>query len=351
MDIAYFPYDWFWAVRRVTAKIRPSMVILTETDIWPNFLMEMHLRRVPVHLVNLRLSERSWNRFKRFKRVARALFCAFEKIGIQNPQDVGRLQDLGVPCEKMAVTGNIKFDGLMPASFSDSAQLWKERLKIAADKPVIVAGSTHEGEERILIQACKSLKQQGHRAILILAPRDPQRCEGLARLCRELDFAGSSLSSLLGASELPGDYDVVLVDSFGVLKSLYSIADVAFLGGSLVAGGGHNPLEAAAWGKPVLYGPDMRDFAPISELLLESHAACQVADGDEMFSALRDLLSDPVSAAAMGRRALKVFQSQQGAVDRTLGFLGLGSEPFTARTLFGDRSEDGDEGQRNEAAC
>lgn len=351
VDIAYFPYDWLWAVRSVAAKIRPSVVILTETDIWPNFLMEMYLRRVPVYLVNLRLSDGSWNRFKRFKWVARAMFCAFEKIGIQNPQDLRELQSLGVPREKMAVTGNIKFDGIMPSSFCDSTRIWREQLKIPAGRTVIVAGSTHEGEERILMQACTSLQQEGHELIWILAPRDPQRCKSLSRLCKDSGLAGSTLSSLMAAPDPSGDHDVVLVDSFGVLKSLYGLADVAFIGGSLVAGGGHNPLEAAAWSKPILYGPDMRDFAPISKLLLEAHGACQVADGDEMLSAIRDLLSDPASAEAMGRRALKVFQSQQGAVDRTLELIGLGPQPMMPGIHFGGSAEDRDEGQRTEDAC
>ena len=324
IDLAYFPYDLIGAVRRVASKINPAMVILTETDIWPNFLMEMRRRKVPVHLINLRLSQNSWHRFSRFKRFSGALFNVFDKIAVQNPQDLKRLHSLGVPSGKVAVTGNIKFDNVTPAAEAASAQAWKTRLGIPSVRAVIVAGSTHEGEEDVLIQVMKSLGSEGRRPVLVLAPRDPQRSPQLKRICTDQGLACSLMSDLSEAIPSAGGADVVLIDAIGVLKSLYSIADVVFIGGSLVSCGGHNPLEPAELGKPILFGPDMRDFELIAELLTTSGGALRATGVADMLVTIRQLLSDPESAAQMGHRALTVFRSQQGAVDRTLKFLGLG---------------------------
>lgn len=324
LDLAYFPYDWIGAVRSVASRINPSMVILTETDVWPNFMMEMRRRQVPVYLVNLRLSMKSWSRFKRFSRFAGELFNAFEKIAVQNPKDFERLRRLGVPSEKLAVTGNIKFDNVMPASESHTAEIWKTRLKIPEGKAVLVAGSTHEGEENVLIQTLKSMEGDERRPVLVLAPRDPLRSPLVKRLCKTRGLACSLMSDLSGDEGPIGGDDVVLIDTIGVLKSIYSMADIVFIGGSLVPCGGHNPLEPAEFGKPILFGQDMRDFALIAELLTASGGALRVTGLDDMLPAVRRLLSDPESARQIGQRALAVFRSHQGAVDRTLKFLGLG---------------------------
>ncbi len=321
IDLAYFPYDWIWAVRKVVAKINPSRVILTETDIWPNFLMEMHRRRIPVSLVNLRLSESSWRNFRRFKWLARYIFYGIEKIAVQSQKDLNRLTLLGIHPDKIAVTGNIKFDSDPPIPAADTAAQWKRDLGVAPGKRILVAGSTHEGEEKVLLDVLRSLFNHADTLVLILAPRDPLRSPEIIKLCKLQGLSAGLLTALV--REPPGSVgpQVIVVDSIGVLKSLYSMADIVFIGGSLVPCGGHNPLEPAAWGKPVFFGPDMKDFPVISELLLEAQAAHRVKDADELGRSILRLLTDTQSAQKMGRRALRVLDSHRGAVDKTLKFL------------------------------
>jgi 3-deoxy-D-manno-octulosonic-acid transferase len=324
IGLAYFPYDWIGAVRRIAAQINPSLVVLTETDIWPNFLMEMHRRRVPVNLINLRFSEGTWRNYRRFGWLARTLLGGFEKIAVQQRTDMKRLVSLGLDPEKIAITGNIKFDGVAPEREADAAAQWKSKLNIPPETRVLVAGSTHEGEEELLFQVLSSLTRSGTAPMLILAPRDPMRSAAIVASCGIFGLNAELMTAVLNRSpEVHLRPQVVVVDTIGVLKALYGLADVAFVGGSLVPCGGHNPLEPAIWGKPVLFGPDMRDFSLISRLLLEARAAQRVMNGDELLQAVKKLLEDPRSAAEMGLRGLEVIEVHQGSVDKTLKFLGL----------------------------
>jgi 3-deoxy-D-manno-octulosonic-acid transferase len=321
--LSYFPYDWIGAVRRAAAQINPSIVIITETDIWPNFLLEMHRRHVPVGLVNLRLSEKSWKNYRRFRWAAKFLLNGFRKIAVQDDRDLKRLISLGINSDKVSVTGNLKFDGMTPDRAADTTALWRRNLGIASDKRVLVAGSTHAGEEKALLQVLAVLTHSNHTPILILAPRDPLRSAEIIASCRTMGLAAGSMTSVLNDSLAPTCPQVVVVDSIGILKTLYGLADVVFVGGSLVPCGGHNPLEPAVWGKPVLFGPDMGDFPLISELLLETGAAQRVMNTEELLRAVRRLLADPQLAQEMGSRALALVDAHRGAVDRTLAFMGL----------------------------
>ena len=324
IGLAYFPYDWFGAVRRVASQINPSMVVLTETDIWPNFMIEMHRRRVPVSLVNLRLSEGSWRNYRRFGRLARILLDGFDKITVQHPMDMKRLMALGIDADKISVTGNIKFDAVAPIQAADGAAQWKSRLGIPSGAQVLVAGSTHAGEEELLFGVLRSLLHRSTPPVLVLAPRDPLRSKEIVVSCRDLGLNADSMTAVLGRSPQANTCPrVVVVDTIGVLKALYGTADVAFVGGSLVPCGGHNPLEPAVWGKPVLFGPDMRDFSLISRLLLEARAAQQVMNADDLLQAVTKLLADPSLAAEMGKRGLKVVETHKGSVDKTLKFIKL----------------------------
>jgi 3-deoxy-D-manno-octulosonic-acid transferase len=324
IGLAYFPYDWIGAVRRVVSQINPRLVVLTETDIWPNFLMEMHRRRIPVSLVNLRLSESSWRNYRRFGWAARYIFSGFDKIAVQNQLDMNRLISFGIDRNNIFVTGNIKFDGAAPQRPADSAAQWKSKLNIPAGTGVLVAGSTHPGEESLLLEILRSLGRCGAAPILILAPRDPLRSEEVVTSCGAFGLGADLMTSVLNSSlEAHPCPPVVVVDTIGVLKELYSVADVAFVGGSLVPCGGHNPLEPAVWGKPVLFGPDMRDFALISRLLLEAGAAQQVGSTRELLQAVKSLLVDPQLAGKMGRRGLEVVEKHKGSVLKTLKYLEL----------------------------
>ena len=324
IGLAYFPYDWYGAVRRVASQINPSMVVLTETDIWPNFLMEMRRRRVPVNLINLRFSEKSWRLYRRFGGLARILLNGFEKITVQYQADMNRLIALGIEPGKILVAGNLKFDAVMPEQAADAAAMWKRKLNISPQMCVLVAGSTHAGEEEALLNVQVSLARCGIAPVLILAPRDPARSERIVFSCGAHGLDAGLMSALLnrppGVAPCPC---VVVVDTIGILKSLYGVADVTFVGGSLVPCGGHNPLEPAVWGKPVLFGPDMRDFSLVARLLLEARAALRVKDADELLQAVKKLFADPQSAAEMGMRGLSIIEAHKGSVENTLIYLGL----------------------------
>jgi 3-deoxy-D-manno-octulosonic-acid transferase len=325
IDLAYFPYDWLWSVRRVTAMINPMMVILTETDIWPNFMMAMQRRRIPVHLVNLRMSDASWRKFNRFRPVARTLFGAFEKICVQNRKDLQRLGQMGISADKVAVTGNIKFDGALPEKACEPSGVWKKRLGIQADRRILVAGSTHAGEEHLLLKVFGTLVDGTPNLLMIIAPRDPQRHPDVIRICKTMSIPCGRLSQPSQGFDA-GCPAVLVVDVIGVLNELYCLADIVFVGGSLVPCGGHNPLEPAAWGKPVLFGPDMRDFLLIAGLLLEARAALRVLNARDLQTAIEGLFADPRLARSMGQNARQVIRYHQGAVDKTLNFLGLGRD-------------------------
>lgn len=322
IDLAFFPYDWLWSVQSVVKKINPKAVVLVETDIWPVFLSVMHRMHIPVYIVNLRISDSAWKRYRQLKRVAAALFGAFEAVFLQTPRDARRLIKLGVDENRLHITGNFKFDRFSLDSDQGRVKHWRNRLHLDASQPVIVAGSTHHGEEPYVLDAFKAIQDQDRAgaARLIVAPRDHNRATEVLALCRQRGLAAVRLSHLpRGIGEPPPE--VIVVDSIGVLKELFSLADVAFVGGSLVNEGGHNPLEPAIHGKPILFGPDMRDFRQIAAWLLEAGGARQVGDAKALSEALSHLLDDRSEAMQMGERAKAVVVSHQGAVSRTLAYL------------------------------
>ncbi len=320
IELAYFPYDLIFSVRAVARKIDPKLVILVETDIWPNFMAEIKRRKVPLWLANFRLSDRAWRKYRAFRGLARLLFGAFETIFLQNEDDATKLRGLGIGPQRLRVTGNLKFDVTERRTTRELDGHWRQKLKIACRVPVIVAGSTHEGDEAFLMEAFRSLRPAVEDLKLIIVPRDPRRSPSIVALCREFAASCSQLSSLQ-ADAWPGCPDVVVVDTIGLLKELYGLASVAFVGGSLSSQGGHNPLEPAARGKPILFGPDMRDFQRIAASLTQAQAACQVSDPQQLSSVLLRLLKEPGAAESMGNRALAVFQEGQGAAARIVDHL------------------------------
>jgi 3-deoxy-D-manno-octulosonic-acid transferase len=322
-DICYFPFDWIGSVRRMADKIDPQQVIIVETDLWPNFLCEMQRRRVPVFLANVRLSDQTYAAYRRLRPAVGLLYGAITKIAVQSERDRRRFLQLGITAERLRVTGNLKFDA--PDQTLDHAVLdkWKQRLQISPQDSVIVAGSTHPGEESMLLDAFGQLQPLNEMCRLIIAPRDPLRAGEVVLLARRRGFSVRSWGGLEAGAAPP---EVVVIDRLGMLGTLYGLADFAFIGGSLVACGGHNPLEPAAWGKAALFGSDMRDFAQIAEWLLQSGAAIQVKDTGSLERMFKELLDDPAGVQEMGRKALAVFQAHKGAVQRTVTFFDLESK-------------------------
>ncbi len=331
IDLAFYPLDWLVSIQIIAGRIDPDAVILIETDIWPNFLTAMHRRGVPVYLVNMRLSDSAFRTFSKFRWAARTLLGAFEMICVQTRQDLTRLKLIGIDSSRVAVTGNIKFDSEGHGSDSGRAiDHWPELLAALDHRQVIVAGSTHEGEETQLLAALKVVEEQREPPLLVLVPRHPDRSKRVLDMCDKAGRSCCLLSYMLEGRGLRKP-DVIVVDFIGALKRLYDLADIAFIGGSLIRDGGHNPLEPAAFAKPVIFGPDMRDFHHIAELLKRAGGARQLAEREPLGPLLLELLDDPESSARMGRRAQGVFLSNKGAVQRTLACLGLNPErPYDA---------------------
>ena len=320
--VFFFPYDLPLAVRRMAAWIAPGVVIIVETDIWPNFLSEMQRREVPVILANAKLSNRSFAGYRRVAAFSTPLFAMLTRICCQTREDATRFKRLGVTDDRIEVTGNIKFDQSEDPPETEEIASLRTALKSEKRRPVWVAGSTHEGEETIIRRAFALVKKDHPDLQLIVTPRDPSRAGAVVRLFNAAGFGTVALSALSGSTPTPlGRIDVVVIDILGILKNLYALADVALVGGSLlqIRGiGGHNPLEPAALGKPVQFGPNMKNFKEIETLLLEAGGAVQVTDARSIANSLRELLVNHELAQHMGRNAHAVFKAHKGAVQNTL---------------------------------
>jgi len=315
--IFYFPYDLKSSVKHVVEKIAPDVVVIVETDIWPNFLFEMKKRQTPVVLVNARLSNKSFTGYKRFDFFAKPLFLSFANICTQSVEDARRFQALGVPSHRTMVTGNIKFDQEFQLLSTEEMEDLRKWLQIQPSQKVLVAGSTHNGEESILVDAFSKMKSEFKDLLLVVIPRDPERAKSVYRIFQTAGFSVGLMKEMEKTSE-GHRFDVMVVGLMGILKKLYAIADIAFIGGSLVACGGHNPLEPALFAKPIIFGQDMSDFAEISKFLMESGGAVSVHDSASLFEAAAGLLRDSKIAMEMGEKAYQVFNANKGAVEKTL---------------------------------
>lgn len=315
--VFFYPYDLALSVKHMAVKIDPAFVVIVESDIWPNFLFEMKKRNVPVVLVNARLSQRSFRGYKRLAVFSKPVFLSFAGICTQSMADAERFRSLGVPSGRITVTGNIKFEQagqFMPAPEIENLQ---RSIHIQSSQKVILAGSTHKGEEAILLEVFTKMKKEFSKLLLIVAPRDPERAGSVQRIFESAGFH-TVLMRKLDKIAPDSTFDVIVVDALGVLKKLYALADVAFVGGSLVACGGHNPLEPAVFCKPVIFGHDMSDFAEISNMLVAAGGAFRVQDAESLYKTVSTLLRDHQKAQEMGKKAFKVFNDNKGAVEKTL---------------------------------
>ncbi len=310
--VFYCPLDLPWATRAYLNALEPRMLILAETEFWPNLLSGCFRREIPVAVVNARISDRSWPRYRFFKRAWRPLLSRIGGVQAQSEIDAGRLQALGCMAERVTVSGNLKFD-VRAAAEAEAARILKAGAK---DARFVVAGSTLEGEEAALLEAWPRLLSGDKKLVMVIAPRHPERFGAVAAL---LDQSGVDWvrRSLWKSEDRLHAGQVVLLDTIGELASVYSLAAVAFVGGSLVAAGGHNPLEPAQFGVPILMGPHYANFRAITEDL-RKHDALRITEKDKLAETLMGLLSDGETARAMGARAKKVFDEQSGATGRTV---------------------------------
>jgi 3-deoxy-D-manno-octulosonic-acid transferase len=315
--IFYFPYDLAFSVNRITRRIAPEVVVIVETDIWPNFLFEMRKRRIPVLLVNARLSKASFNGYKHLGLFANQVFLNFVHICAQSSEDAKRFNQLGIPPDRITIAGNIKFDEANRNLSFKEIETLKRSMCMDHAQTVLLAGSTHPGEEEILLKAYTRLKAYARDLLLIVAPRHPERAGSVFRM---FNSAGFSVGLMNEINKISSDkkFDVIIIDTIGLLKTLYAVSDIAFIGGSLVNCGGHNPLEPAAFSKPILFGEDMSDFADISHMLLEAGGAVCVKNAEDLFAVAASLIENRKKALEMGKNAFGVFTANKGAIEKTM---------------------------------
>lgn len=309
--VAYLPFDLGFAVERFYRRHRPTALVLVEGDYWPRVLEGARRRGIPVAVVNGRVGDTSHRRLRRLASLARRLFWEpVERFGVQTERDRERLLDAGAPGERIEVTGNLKFETKEPP---DRPEAEAFLAAAAVGRPVLLAGSTMAGEETALLDALERLGGSD-RVLLALAPRHPERFDGVAR---EVVARGLALGRRSSGSTGGARCDVVLLDTLGELAALYRRAAVAFVGGTLVPTGGHNPLEPARFGVPVVVGPSMENFAEIAAGFEAVGAWARVRDVDGLVGVLDRWLRDPEAAADVGRRGAEVVERNRGALDRT----------------------------------
>jgi 3-deoxy-D-manno-octulosonic-acid transferase len=305
------PIDLPGPVSRVFETARPRLLVLVETELWPEMIHQAGLRNVPVAVVNARLSEGSFAGYRRVAGALRSLLAPLALVLARTGADADRFAGLNVSKDRIVITGNIKYD----LSKDDRMLEWEEDVRrIAAGRPILVAGSTMEGEETQVLDAVAGLGADGATPFLILAPRHPERFDAVARLLSERGLVFSRRSD---GESLPTDADAFLIDTIGELARSYRLARVAFIGGSLVATGGHNPLEPAVWGVPVLSGPHIHNFLEVYEEMTEAGAARLVADVDELRVAVAAWLDEPDFAIAAGKAGREVVERNRGATARS----------------------------------
>jgi 3-deoxy-D-manno-octulosonic-acid transferase len=316
----YFPIDFRGYASKALATFHPQAVVLVEAEIWPNFIWNARKRGIPLFLVNARLSERSCRGYKRFGFLFRSLFAAFQGVGAQNPADAERLKELGCRPEAVHVIGSMKFDAarVRARRLLDVPGMLRQ-LGVPEGARILVAGSTHDGEEALLAEQFKRLREKFDDLFLIVVPRHHERGREVGR---ELEARGIRFAYRTEVtptrSWAPRSLDCLLVNTTGELRYFYEQAAVVFVGKSLTAQGGQNPIEPAALAKPVVFGPNMQNFGEVVKAFLAQAAAVQVRDAAELEKAFAELLADERRRAELGQRAAKVVRENLGALDRTV---------------------------------
>ncbi len=309
------PLDFWWSVRRVVNFIRPSLLILVETDIWPGLIGYLKKRGTKVVLINGRISPRTFRSYRKFRFFARRMFNAMDSCMMQSDLDKNRLLQIGVEEEKVKTVGNIKFDRDWVPMGEEEYEDLLNTLNLEPQNEIWVAGSTHQGEEDIILDAFGNLRRLFPLLRLIIAPRRVERAGDISRLVMDK----GSKSVLKTEIPMKGEpYQVLILDTIGELERIYGIAKISFVGGSLTPIGGHNLLEPASFGRPVLFGPHTDNFVLMSQLIIEAGGGRRVRDGEDLFETMKALLSDPEQSNRMGLRAKKFVETSRGALRRVM---------------------------------
>jgi 3-deoxy-D-manno-octulosonic-acid transferase len=311
VKIIYLPLDCPFAIKRTLRTFNPSALLIAETEIWPNLILTSS-KKIPVFLINARISDKSFRRYKKIKFFLKPILSSFSLIAVQDEKYKNRFKDLGAPEDKIVVTGNTKFDIEIPyISF-----LWENLVP----RPIIVAGSTHFPEEKLITETFLKIPISSS---LFIVPRHPERYKEVERIINSMIDEKNEIG-FYKLSELPLDMRsyfkiIILVDQMGILGSLYRIADIAIIGGSFIPHGGQNPLEAIYWKKPVIFGPSMENFPFIEEFL--ERGACLQTEKEKLKDLLEDLLKNPDKRIELGEKAYQILKQKTGATEKILNLL------------------------------
>ena len=320
--VFYFPLDLPFIVRRTLAVVKPRLFIMMETELWPNLLRECRRAGIKTVLVNGRISARSYPRYMLARRFFRRVLADVDRFCMQSDESARRIIEIGAPRERVTVTGSLKFDSLEmpgPAVPDRGRNRVLRYFRISSDRPVIIAASTLRGEEEPVLEAFQRIRATWGNALLIIAPRKPERFAEVERMAQQPGWRVAMRTDL--AVDAEPRVDVVVLNTIGELAQLYQVATAVFVGGSLADAGGHNILEPAVFGKPIVFGPHMHNFAEISRTFLENRGAVQVHSPAELESVLVALLSDPVRRASLGAAARALVEANRGARQRSLAVI------------------------------
>ena len=319
--IIFYPPDLLWLPDRIVGKVQPRAYVPVETELWPNFIRAARKRSIPVVMVNGRIGERSVEHYRQLRRMFTKMLDTVERFCMQSTIDAQYVIQLGADPHKVIVTGNTKYDQNYSQVTETEKLQFKQELGFTGAAPVIIAGSTHRGEEEILLEVLRTVRGRFPSVKMLLAPRDIPRSDNIVELIRRQGFSAELRSRLAASSEGQPDIDVVVLDTIGELGRFYSLADLVFIGGSLVSHGGHNILEPAAQGKPIIVGPHMFNFKSTYALFSVRGACATVLDGQELKMKIIELLTDRTGADKMGREAAAIVAENQGAAIRTVEHL------------------------------
>jgi 3-deoxy-D-manno-octulosonic-acid transferase len=317
--VFYFPFDWSFIVRRTLSIVKPRVFVMMETEIWPNLLRLCAERGIKTVMVNGRISSRSYPRYRLIRPFFRRVLADIDRFCMQSDESARRVIDLGADPRKVTVTGSLKFDSLQiptPVAHGKPRERVLRYFRLPPNRVVLVFGSTVKGEESAVLKAFARVKLTVPSALAIIAPRQPDRFVEVERMAREAGFATVRRSNLPIDAEPKAD--VVVLDTLGELAQVYQLATAVFVGGSLVDHGGHNILEPAAFGKPIVFGPHMHNFAEIADTFVTKLAGIQVQSDHDLEDAMLSLVTDPVRRARLGAAARALVEANRGAKDKTL---------------------------------
>jgi 3-deoxy-D-manno-octulosonic-acid transferase len=320
-SVVFFPLDYPLITERVVRRLRPRAFVALETEIWPNLLRSLARHGVPAMIASGRISSKSYPRYRLLRPFFRRVLGNISCFCMQTQSDADRIIDIGAPAQRVIVTGNVKFDQQVTLRSPEEQDAVYRALGVSPDRKVIIAGSTHRGEEEIVLEAFRALRQTFTDLTLVLAPRHPERFAEVEELLRRLGCAYTK-KTLLGAPPRQPAPEVLLLDTIGDLAELYSIGTIIFIGGSLISHvGGHNVLEPASHSKPVLFGPHMANFSEIAGNLIRRNAALQVAGTGDFIRLAAQLLDNPERCRQMGETAAAIIRENSGAVQKCISAL------------------------------